>query len=306
MPVWPIVDTHVHLIDPERVPLRWGQDAPSLNKPFGMAELNAVRGETELDAIVFVEADVVAGRHLDEVAMVEDMAERDPRIAAIVAHAPLELGDAVQTDLDRLAARPLVRGIRRLIQNEYDPQWSMGETFLAGVRHLAAHDLHFEICIYHHQASAAVQLAKSCPNVRFVLDHIGKPDIKAELLEPWRQDIHSFAELPNVVCKLSGLVTEADHDHWQPADLRPYIDYVIDEFGFDRLMFGSDWPVASLASGYPRWVAVLDDALSGASRDELERFYGRNAKSFYRLNPQPLDGGRRASASQSAPPRSPG
>ena len=283
MPDFPIIDTHVHLIDPSKVPLSWADEAPAINKLHAMQEFDQARGNVDVERIVFVEVDVVAGRHLDEVAMVESMAEADPRIGAIVAHAPLEMGDAILPDLDLLQNHQLVRGVRRLIQGESDLQFCLGDDFVKGVRHLASHDLHFEICIMHPQAASAVELIKSCPNVSFILDHIGKPGIKDGLLDPWRQHIQSMAELPNVVCKLSGLVTEADHANWRAEDLKPYVDHVIESFGFDRLIFGSDWPVATFASTYPRWIEALDGLLAEISNDELQKIYHRNAKSFYRL-----------------------
>lgn len=284
MPDFAIFDSHVHLIEPTRVPLSWGQEAPSINRPHRLAELDEARGQTEIDRLVFVEVDVVAGRHFDEVSMVEEMAAADQRISAIVAHAPLELGDNVQTDLDEFQQRPLVKGIRRLIQSEKDRSWCTNDDFVTGVRHLTKRDLHFEICINHVQAASAIELVKLCPDVRFVLDHIAKPDIASSNLDPWRQHLSQMAELPNVWCKMSGLVTEADHNNWTIDDLRPYVDHVIQEFSFDRLMFGSDWPVVNLASSYDEWIQTMDALLVGVSNNELEKFYRQNARSFYRLN----------------------
>jgi L-fuconolactonase len=119
--------------------------------------------------------------------------------------------------------------------------------------------------------------------VRFVLDHVGKPDIKAGQLDPWRAELRKLSRIENVWCQMSGLVTEADHAKWKPADLKPYIDHVMECFGSNRVMFGGDWPVSTPASDYPRWVATLDDALRGCPPDELHRVYARNAESFYRI-----------------------
>jgi L-fuconolactonase len=143
--------------------------------------------------------------------------------------------------------------------------------------------LSFDLCINHTQLCNATELVRRCPNVRFILDHIAKPDIKAGLLDPWRVQLRELAARPNVWCKMSGLVTEADHQKWTPADLRPYIDHVIDCFGFDRVIFGGDWPVAAQATDFPRWVSTLDDALRGCSPDELHKLYVQNAEAFYRV-----------------------
>ena len=121
------------------------------------------------------------------------------------------------------------------------------------------------------------------PQVRFVLDHIGKPAIKAGQLYPWRAELRELAALPNVWCKLSGLATEADWAKWTPADLRPYIDHVMECFGPKRVMFGGDWPVSTQATSYPRWVATVDEALRGCSPEELQQIFVRNAETFYRI-----------------------
>jgi L-fuconolactonase len=284
MPAFPIVDSHVHLWDPARIPLRWGAKAPAINTPHLIAEYDAARGEVAIEAMVFLECDVEAGRHLDEAAMIAEIAAGEPRLKAMVAHAPLEKGEAVALDLDVLSRFPLLRGVRRLLQDEPDIQAVLNADFIAGLNLLPRYNLHFEICIYHHQLGAIVDLVRRLPNVTFMLDHIAKPPIKAGGLEPWRTRMAELAALPNVMCKMSGLITEADHASWQPADLKPYIDQVVDVFGFDRLVFGSDWPVLTLAGGLPQWVGILDDALAGASDEDLRYFWVENAQAFYRLD----------------------
>lgn len=283
MPDFSIVDTHVHLWDPARIPLRWGDEAPAINRRHLIAEYDAARADVEVEAMVFLECDVAAGRHLDEAAMVAEIATGEPRLQAIVAHAPLEKGDAVAADLDALTRHPGLRGIRRLLQHEPDIQAVLDERFVAGLNLLPRNNLHFEICIFHHQLPAIVDLVRRLPNVTFMLDHIAKPPIKSGDLQPWRTRIAELAALPNLMCKMSGLVTEADHANWQPGDLRPYIDHVVETFGFDRLVFGSDWPVLTLAGQLPQWVAILDEALAGASEEDLRFFWVENAQAFYRL-----------------------
>ena len=283
MPDFPIVDTHVHLIEPDLVPLAWGNDAPTLNRRHSVAELDRARSDIELEGFVFVEADVEKGRHLDEAAVVANVAASEPRLKAIVASAPLEIGAEVEADLASLRSYRLLRGIRRLLQHEADPEFCLRPGFIEGVRLLPKFDLHFEICIFHHQFAAAIELVRRCPEVTFILDHIGKPAIRDGMREPWSTQIAELAALPNVTCKLSGLVTEADHAGWQPADLQFYVDTVVGNFGFERIMFGSDWPVVTLASSYRRWVEVLDRALAGCTKEELRKLYRDNAMTFYRF-----------------------
>jgi L-fuconolactonase len=202
-----------------------------------------------------------------------------------VPWAPLEEGDAARPALERLVREPLVKGIRRIIQFEPDPEFCLRPGFVRGVQLLAEFGLHFEICITHAQMENTIRMVRQCPGVRFILDHIGKPDIRAHVIEPWATHLGTLAAMPNVWCKMSGLVSEADHDGWTREDLEPYVDRVIDCFGFDRVMFGGDWPVATLATDYPRWVETLRWAVQGCSDAELRRLFRDNAISFYRLTP---------------------
>jgi L-fuconolactonase len=197
---------------------------------------------------------------------------------------PLEEGAAAETDIAAFAKMPLARGVRRLIQGHADePGWCLRPAFVEGVRLVAAHGLHFEICIYHPQMNDAAELVRRCPEVSFVLDHIGKPGIRDGLAEPWRRELRDLAALPNVVCKLSGVITEADYRSWSYDQIAPYMSHVIDTFGFDRLMFGGDWPVLELAATYPEWVAAVDRVTAGAAEGDLRKLYRDNAIRIYRL-----------------------
>jgi L-fuconolactonase len=150
---------------------------------------------------------------------------------------------------------------------------------------LPEYGLSFDICIYHPQMGDAIELVKQCPNVSFVLDHSGKPGIKAGLLDPWRAQMTELAALPNVWCKLSGLVSEADIQNWTPAQLQPYIDHVLSAFGVDRVMFGSDAPVLYLAGTYEKWVRTLRAATAHLSEADQQKLWRDNAIAFYRINP---------------------
>jgi L-fuconolactonase len=283
MPDFPIVDAHVHLYDPGVVRYGWMRGKPAIDGRHLMAQLDAARGAVEIATLVWVEVDADPGQHLQEVAFVDGLARIDRRIGAIVAHAPLERGAAVTPDLEKLAAHALTRGVRRLLQDEADDAFCLRPGFVEGVRLLARHGLSFDFGIRHRQLASAVELARRCPDVRFVLDHIGKPGIRDGLSEPWRTHIAELAELPNVWCKLSGVITEADHRSWTRAQLRPYIDHVIERFGFSRVMFGSDWPVSEQTHRYADWVEIVDQALAGASEDERRRLFRATATAFYRL-----------------------
>jgi L-fuconolactonase len=283
MPNFPIVDTHLHIWDLNRLRYPWLASVPKLNRDHSIRDFQRACGPVQVAKMVFVQCECEPALANDEASWVADVAKQDDRIRGIVAWAPLENGVAAEPAIVRLRENGLVRGIRRIIQFEPDIGFCLRPDFVRGVQSLHAHGLAFDLCINHLQLANTVKLVRQCPDVRFVLDHIGKPDIKARLLDPWRAELRELSRMENVWCKLSGLVTEADHAKWQPADLAPYIEHVVACFGFDRVMYGGDWPVSTQASDYPRWVSTLDDALRGCSRDELEKIYVRNAEAFYRV-----------------------
>jgi L-fuconolactonase len=202
----------------------------------------------------------------------------------MVAALPLERGKAVAGELEELRQHKILKAIRRLIQNQPDPDFCIRADFIAGLRLLPPYDLAFDICVFHHHLPNVIKMVKQCPEVRFVLDHIGKPAIKAGVMDPWRQHIKELAALPNVHCKISGVSTEADHRNWTREQLKPYMAHAIDAFGFDRVMYGGDWHVLELAGTYPQWVEIVDWVVEDATPEEKRKLYRDNAQSFYRLD----------------------
>ncbi len=283
MPAFPIVDAHVHLYDVDRLSYPWLANVPRINRSYGLADLDAARGPVEIEAIVFAEVAVGPGLHLEEAAWVQGLADADPRLQGIIAHAPLEQGPAVAADLERLMANRCLKGIRRLIETEMDPRFCLEPGFIEALKLLPGYGLTFDICVKHWYLAFGLELARRCPDVTFVLDHIGKPGIKHGMWEPWRSQIKELAALPNVWCKVSGVITEADHQHWAKEQVEPYVHHVIDSFGFERVLYGSDWTVSELTHDYPTWVAILDEVLAAASLDEQRRFWVENARHVYRL-----------------------
>lgn len=283
MPDVPIIDTHLHIWDTRARPYPWLADHPAINRPFLLPDFDAATGPVTVERMVFVQCEAAPSHGFDEARWVASEAARDPRIAAMVAWAPLERGAAVAEDLERLAAFPILRGIRRLIQSEPDLDFCLRPDFVEGVRTLSRFGLSFDICIDRRHLANAIAFAKRCPDVPMVLDHIGKPNIAGGAFQPWAEQIRELARLPHVWCKLSGVATEADHKTWTRDQLKPYIQTAVEAFGFDRVMFGGDWPVATLAIGYPEWVETLNWALAGASEAELRRLYRDTARTVYRL-----------------------
>ena len=283
MEKFPIVDTHVHLWHPKQLRYPWLAEVPALNRPYLLKDYIAAYGALAIESIVFVQCDTHPDDGLKETAWVTSLAAVDPRIQGIVAWAPLEEGAQVAPFVEKLAENRLVKGIRRLIQSE-SVDFCVQPNFVSGVKTLSRYGLSFDLCIFHPQLANAIRLVEQCPHVQFILDHIGKPDIKNQLFDPWKQEIETLAGFPNVHCKISGLVTEADLETWTPADLQPYIEHVITCFGFDRVIYGSDWPVSTQASDYPRWVQTLTDAVSDCTSQELRNLFRDNAIKFYKLD----------------------
>ena len=285
MPNFAIVDSHVHLCEPKRFTYAWMATAPSLNRRRLPEDFVAAAAPVKIEQFVFVEVDVDHPQHVEEAAWVAGLAKADERLTGIVASLPIEQGKAVEPELHELLRIPILRGIRRLIQSHPDPEFCIRPKFIEGLRLLSSHGLPFDICILPHQMPSVIKMVRSCPEVRFVLDHIGKPAIRDGALDPWRAHLAELAGLPNVFCKISGVITEADHRNWTREQVQPYILHAIESFGFDRVMFGGDWHVVELAGTYPRWVETLDWAVAGATSEEKRKLYRDNAIRFYGLEP---------------------
>ena len=280
---FPNVDTHLHVWDTKFLRYPWLDEVPLLNMPYLLDGYHRACAAVKVERMVFIQAECDFSQYKEEADWVTSMTEMDSRLQGIVSWAPLEKGDAVKAELDVLASNKLIKGIRRIIQFEPDLEFCLQPDFIRGVRLLPDFDLHFEICISHIHMENTLKFVRSCPDVRFILDHIGKPDIKNHVMDPWRDHVRQLSEIPNVWCKVSGLVTEANHEKWTRDDLKPYIDHVVECFGFDRIMYGGDWPVAAQAVEYPGWVEVLKWAVTGCTDEELLRLFRDNAIEFYRL-----------------------
>jgi L-fuconolactonase len=284
MPPFPIVDAHLHLWDPERFRMRWLDGDPTLERPFGLPEYAEYTAGLPITAMVYLQVDVDPAYGLLEARWAAERAREDPRLQGIVAWAPVEDGRRARAYLDALQeVSPLIKGVRRIVQGEPDPAFCLRPDFVESVRLLPKRGLSFDICIYHHQLASAIELVRQCPETSFMLDHLGKPDIRGRALDPWRAEMAELASLSNVMCKVSGVVTEAEHASWAIDDIAPYIAHALEVFGEDRVVFGGDWPVALLASSYARWVATLDDLTAHLSDAAKRKLWAENARRFYRL-----------------------
>lgn len=274
-----LIDSHVHFWDPNHLTYGWLEGNPTLSRAWLPADYAAAASEHTVAGVVFVEAGCESGENLREV---EWAAALDAPIKGIVAQAALENEDGREATLEALAAHPLVKGVRRNYQDEA-PGWARQAAFVAGVKALSRYGLSFDICIKHHQLDETIALVKACPDVQFILDHIAKPNIAGGEYASWAAGMKELAELDNIVCKISGVVTEADPDKWTQQQIQPYISTAIEAFGIERVMFGSDWPVVNLAASFGAWAAALELATAGWNAGEMDKLLVDNAMRFYRL-----------------------
>ena len=233
--------------------------------------------------MVFVQCDTIASQGLDEARWIASLADVDSRIKGIVAFAPIEEGAGVRSYLDELVKIPKIKGVRRLLHVLDDNEFCLQPSFIEGLHILSDYNLSFDICMRHDQLSNGVRMVQQCPDLQFMLDHIGIPDVENKVFDSWRDNIESLSDFANVCCKISGVVTTADHQSWTVDEISPYISHAIDCFGWDRVAYGGDWPVSTLATTYPRWVEVLDHIVSGASDYQKRNLYRENAIKFYQL-----------------------
>lgn len=274
------IDSHMHFWDQQVLtPYTWLHEVPSINHRHAPATLRTEAPAHLPEKIVFVEA---GAPPLAEVRWVEELAASEPRIRAIVAKITIDAGERTTNELAELKRHPLVRGVRHHFEHD-GADYCSRPPFIQGVREAGAAGFSFDLCGKHSQLPAIIELVRQCPDTRFILDHGGKPAIRAGLLEPWREQIRTLAGFPNVVCKLSGLVTEADHQHWTAAQLAPYVAHLLETFGPRRLLFGGDWPVAKLACGYGRWLELAREFTAQLPAAEQAAIFHDNAERVYRL-----------------------
>ncbi len=285
-----IIDAHHHLWDPAARRHAWLDALPQIRGPFTLADYQAAAAAEGVTASVLVQVLASAGETEEFLALAAASAGGGPPvIAGVVGWADLtraDLGD----ELDRLCGLPggdRLVGLRHLAQDEPDPGWLARPGVKRGLRAVGAAGLAFDLLVRPAQLPAALRTAAELGDVRFVLDHGAKPEIAAGRIEPWAELTGALARLPNVTCKLSGLVTEAGAG-WSAADFVPYVDRLLDSFGPGRLMFGSDWPVCLLAAGYPEVMALARDTLGGRlSQGERAAVFGANAAGVYGLSVSP-------------------
>jgi L-fuconolactonase len=219
---------------------------------------------------------------LEETRWLLALAEQNASILGVVGWADLCRAD-ISLQLKNLAANPKLVGLRHIVQSEPDDRFLLRPEFLRGIAALEDFDLAYDILIYAKHLPVAVEFVRNFPRQRFVLDHMAKPPIKLKDMDSWADGIRRLSALPNVFCKISGLVTEADWQHWTPDDIAPYLEVVFDAFGPNRLMIGSDWPVCLVAASYAQATGLVKDYILKRAPDRASDVLGGNAQRFWRL-----------------------
>ena len=272
------LDSHQHFwkYDPAQYP--WIAPGSPLHRDWLPPDLAPLLAATGLDGCIAVQArQIVAESH-----WLLELAEHHSIIKGVVGWVDLRSPE-VERDLAALAPHPKFCGVRHVVQDEPDVNFMLGAEFQRGIGKLRAFQLTYDILIFPRQLPAAIELVRRFPEQPFVLDHIAKPPIMDGTLSPWREQIRELAKAPNVLCKVSGMVTEADLAAWKPADFPPFLDVVFEAFGEDRLMYGSDWPVCLKAASYAQVHALVAEYTRHLTPAAQEKFFGGNAARFYRV-----------------------
>ena len=255
-----------------------GAGMEGIRRDFGPEDLKSALREGGLDGAVAVQA----RQSLEETEWLLKLAEGNSFMRGVVGWVPL-VEASVERDLAKYATHKKLRGVRHVLHDEADDFYMLRVDFNAGISKLKKFGLVYDILILEKHLLQTLKFVDMHPNQVFVVDHVAKPRIKDHVLSPWKENMAKLAKRPNVYCKISGMVTEADWKNWKEEDLRPYIDAVLESFGPKRSLFGSDWPVMLVASTYKRWVDTVQHAIAGLSKSEQERIMGGTAVEAYKL-----------------------
>jgi L-fuconolactonase len=275
------IDAHQHFWNLEKVSYPWLVPAYGpLYRTIEAAELEPLIKAAGINKTVIVQA---MDSYEDTDYMLETAAHYD-WVAGVVGWVPLNKPDETAKKLELYTKNPLFKGIRHLIHEEQNPDWVVQDEVIEGLKVLASFGLSFDVvAVLPRHLEHVPTLAEKVPNLQIVIDHLAKPPIKDQRMEPWARQMKKAASYANVYAKLSGLNTAADWENWSAADIKPYIDFAFQIFGSERLMFGSDWPVANLAGDYAKVWNETNKALESRSKAEIDAVLGHTAAHFYRL-----------------------
>jgi L-fuconolactonase len=275
-----MIDSHLHLWTYDAASFDWVTDEMAvLRQDFLERELLETVEGTGVAGVVTVQAQ----RTVKETEWLLQLAANQPLLAGVVGWVPLE-SETVGELLDQLAANPKFVGVREILQGAQDAAYFENPAFHRGVRELTRRSLPYDLLVFHHQLPAATRFVAANPEQRFILDHIAKAPVGGDFPQQWAADIRELAALPNIHCKFSGVVTEFGRPTWTLNDIKPLWETVLQAFGPERLMFGSDWPVCLLRTNYGRWLDTVGELAVGLTTDEREAIFNETARRAYSLS----------------------
>lgn len=274
------IDSHQHFWKADRGDYHWmSPAAPVLCRDYLPADLQPSLKKNKIDKTILVQA----AQTVAETDFLLELAGQNDFIAGVIGWLDLDSPQFAR-ELEMYAKKPKFLGIRPMLQDLPDDEWILRPRVIEALKLVAERELPFEFLTYTRHLPHVLTVLETVPGLRAVLDHVSKPEIKNRKLEPWRSLMARVAKHPNLYCKLSGMITEADHKTWIPDDLRPYVEHVLDCFGVDRVMFGSDWPVCLLAGSYDQVAAALQAVVQPRLDKQGElAVFGENAARFYKL-----------------------
>jgi L-fuconolactonase len=272
------IDAHQHFWNYDSDRHSWINDSMHLiRKSFLPETLGCILLENGIDGCIAVQAD----QTIEETHFLIGLAQKNEWIKAVIGWVDLRSED-IETQLQSWKQFPILKGFRHILQAE-EPDFMLSKEFIRGIECLQKFNYCYEILIYPKHLSAALSLVQQFPEMRFVIDHMAKPNIRAHQMEGWKEGMQILGKQKNVYCKISGLVTEADWEHWVPADFEPYLKTVVEAFGIEHLMYGSDWPVCLVAAAYDTQLNICKQYFKDFSEQENLMIFGANAARFYQL-----------------------
>ncbi len=272
------IDSHQHFWKYDTVKNSWIEDHMKvIRRDFLPNHLQPILEKNNIDGCIAVQAD----QSEEETEFLLSLAENNSFIKGVVGWVDLR-AENIEERLAYFAKFKNLKGIRHIVQAEPD-DYMLGTKFQHGISLLNQFNLTYDILVFPSQLPAAIELVNKFPNQKFVVDHIAKPLIKDGKIDPWKRDMESLAKSPNVMCKISGMVTEADWSSWKLEDFKPYLDVIFNAFGTDRILFGSDWPVCLLAASYEQQLEIIETYISSFSPEDKKKIMGENAINFYNL-----------------------
>tara|TARA_B100001250_G_scaffold404407_1_gene420350 strand:+ start:236 stop:1081 length:846 start_codon:yes stop_codon:yes gene_type:complete len=277
-----LFDTHIHLIYPNKLDYPWLSEVPALSKPYNYEEYEIVANRLGIDECFHMEVDVGEEDIKNETIMLESLSERPgSKIKGIISACRPEQQD-FNNFLSWAAEKTLIKGFRRVLHVVSDDV-SQSSLFRENIKLLSNNDFTFDLCARADQLPIVEELIDACPNVKFILDHCGVPDIKNDIFSSWAAAMKSISKRPNVIAKISGVIAYGNAESWKLTDIKPYFDHTVDVFGVDRIIWGSDSPVCQLGGGLPTWVGLTHTLTAEWSKSERQSFYRENAYKLWSM-----------------------